>query len=156
MGQRAPGPSGSSILLSEFACEEAKSIFPCHPYQHSCGPACTLLPCSHKCLQRKSVPPAWYWLRQWCLLGASFRFVSSCCLQQLTNRRPKSGEIVPFGHKLPLLPRPCGACLLDICADADTALRSRPPLPNIQAGGINPDWAAVPGSALYPAPMLCQ
>ena len=33
----------------------------------------------------------------------------------LTNRRPKSGEIVPSGHKLPWLPRPDGACLLDIC-----------------------------------------
>ena len=48
------------------------------------------------------------------LLGASFRFVRYA-VAPLTNRRPKGGEIVPFGHKLPWLPRPDGACLLDIC-----------------------------------------
>lgn len=56
----------------------------------------------------------------------------------LTNRRPKGGEIVPCGHKLPCLPRPYGACLLDVCADADTAPRYRPPQTNIQAYGLFP------------------
>ena len=48
------------------------------------------------------------------LLGAFSRFVRSAAAS-LTNRRPKGGEIVPSGHKLPWLPRPDGACLLDIC-----------------------------------------
>ena len=85
------------------------------------------------------------------LLGAFPRFVRSAAAS-LTNRRPKSGEIVPFGHKLPWLPRPCGACLLDIYADADTATRSRPPQPNIQAYGGIPASSAVGSGTSCHAP----
>lgn len=72
--------------------------------------------------------------------GVTWGFFPFCQVRfaSLTNRRPKGGEIVPCGHKLPCLPRPYGACLLDVCADADTAPRYRPPQTNIQAYGLLP------------------
>ena len=65
-----------------------------------------LLPCTHKWLQRKRSLQAWYRLRLWGLLVRFSRFVSSCCLQQLTNRRGQGRGDCSFQSQTPLTAAP--------------------------------------------------
>ncbi len=50
-------------------------------------------------------------------VGFTWGFFPFCQVRYRSPHKPapQEGEIVPFGHKLPRLPRPDGACLLDIC-----------------------------------------
>jgi hypothetical protein len=65
-----------------------------------------LLPCTHKWLQRKRSLQAWYRLRLWGYLSAFSRFVSSCCLQQLTNRSGQGRGDCSFQSQTPLAAAP--------------------------------------------------
>lgn len=113
-GQRAPGPSGSFRFLAEFAIEEGQKSFilailsstaaglPCSFYLASTSG------CKEKGPTRHGTGFA---------SGVTWGFFPFCQVRCRSPHKPapQDGEIVPFGHKLPWLPRPDGACLLDIC-----------------------------------------
>ena len=88
-----------------------------------------LLPCTHKWLQRKRSLQAWYRLRLWGLLVRFSRFVSSCCLQQLTNRRGQGRGDCSFQSQTPLAAAPYGlACSTFVSVDKMSERRQVFPL----------------------------
>ena len=130
MGQRAPGPSGSFRFLAEFAIEESqKSFILAILSSIAAGLLCSfyLAPtsgCKEKGHYRHGIGCAYG-----CYLSAFSRFVSNCCLQQLTNRSGQGRGDCSFQSQTPLAAAPYGlACSTFVSVDKMSERRQVLPL----------------------------
>ncbi len=117
-GLRPPGPSGSSILLvwqmGTFVPEWRPKVFWLAILSSTAAGLrvpfylASTSGCKEKVHLRLGTGFA---------SGVTWGFFPFCQVSCPFPHKPgpKDGEIVPSGHKLPRLPRPNGACLLDIC-----------------------------------------